>query len=473
MSAAWSELDAEEPAEDPAFQARWRRAAGDIEGALAVSERALGAVGSGATDRTWGVLLELEVAANLLAMGDVSAAESMAAGAKSRLGSEASFHLLNADLVLCEIARSQGRHREAVSRLLEHAGYIRTESANLLIALYIRAFPGLLGVVAEAVDPSRLPVHMLRLIGHDESIRALGAAWPEIPRDEWRVLAERLLEPDEVDGLEGELQDHAPCQVRFFGGLEVTTPDGVIPDRAWRKRKARLAFAMLAAKRGQDIPREQVLDHLWPDMPEEKARNNFYVVWNTLKGALSPRLPKGEACPYVESVGGLCRVNPALVRSDLDDFEEILGQARRAEAEGEQEAALSAYRRLEEVYRGNLLPGDVYDDWFGALRERCRQQFGDAMLRASRLAEEVGRGDATLHSLRRGLDQDPLREDLYQEMLRRQIDAGMRGAAVETYMACRSQLAEELGLDPSAETRLLYDQVLAMEDTPPREPLEG
>jgi DNA-binding SARP family transcriptional activator len=374
--------------------------------------------------------------------------------------------MLLADLVLAEAARQQGRIEEAVARLLEHSEYIQTESANLVLAFYVRAFPGLLGVLARAVGPARLPIHMLRLIGDEEAVQSLEVAWDEMPPEEWSELADRLMEPDDVEALRSALSTKAPCTVKLFGGLEVTTPDGDIPDRAWRKRKARLLFAMLVCRRGQDVPREQVLEYLWPEMDEEKARNNFYVVWNNLKTALSPNLDRRESCPFVESVGGLCRIQSDVVRSDLDDFGEALATARDAEAEGDDEAALRAYRELDRIYGGDLLPGDVYDDWFGSLRDRCRQQFGDAMLNASRLYDTQGRSDATLHALRRGLEVDPLREDLYQEMLRCQIESGMRSAAVETFMTCRSRLSEELGLDPSTETSQLYEQVLAMEDGP-------
>ena len=456
---------AADPGEDPAFQARWRRACGDLDGALAVAEDGVGKLAEGVAVVMWRRLSEIEVAASLLALGDCEEADDRASALRRDLAEGgATYHVLCADLVLSEIARQQDRFEEAVTRLLEHADYIRTESANLVIAFYVRAFPGLLGVLAAAVGANRLPAHLLQIIGHDEFMRALRTAWGQLDEDEWRVLAGRLLGPEEVEEAIAALSRRTQCEVRLFGGLEVDTPDGAIPDRAWRKRKARLLFAMLVTKQGRDIPRDQLLDYLWPDMPEDKARNNFYVVWNTLKGALSPNLPKGENCPFVESVGGLCRVNPDLVRSDLDDFEEALEKARDAETSGAVEEALGAYRRIGEIYRGDLLPGDVYDDWFAPLRERCRQQFGDAMLSAARLSEKEGQNDA-LHLLRIGLEQDPLREDLYQEMLRHQITSGMRSAAIETYMTCRGRLCDELGLDPSVETRALYDQVLAMEET--------
>ena len=56
--------------------------------------------------------------------------------------------------------------------------------------------------------------------------------------------------------------------------------------------------------------------------------------------------------------------------------------------------------------------------------------------------------------------------------LRCQIAAGQRSSAIDTYFHCRDRLAEELGLDPSAETRALYDQILAMEDRPVPIPLD-
>jgi len=73
---------------------------------------------------------------------------------------------------------------------------------------------------------------------------------------------------------------------------------------------------------------------------------------------------------------------------------------------------------------------------------------------------------------RRAIQCDPFREDLYQAALRCQIAAGQRSSAIDTYFQCRDNLSEELGLDPSADTRSLYDQILAMEDRPRTTPLD-
>ena len=85
------------------------------------------------------------------------------------------------------------------------------------------------------------------------------------------------------------------------------------------------------------------------------------------------------------------------------------------------------------------------------------------MLRAAELLEARDARQA-LGLVRRALDQDPWREDLYQAALRLQIAAGQRSAAIDTYLSCRTRLVDELGIDPSGETTRLYQSVLGMGD---------
>lgn len=453
------------------FLAMLERAAGLSDDALVSAERAVElAAGVEYQPADW--LASLELSASLLLLGD----RTLVADRVLRVWQDASeagcrYISTRASLISSEIERRQANRERAVEIIRESESHLLSESSNFQSAMYVRAFPGLLGVLAKAIGPERLPAHMLRMILPENAEVALPMARDILDEDEWVTLATRILGKSGARRMLRREKGLPQCRVRMFGGLEVKTDHGIVDERAWRKRKARLLFAMLAVRRGKDVPREQLFEYLWPDMNEERARNNLYVVWNAMKNALSPRETRnGEAPPYVENVGGVCRVNARLVRSDLDDFEEGLARARHAESSGDASAAASHYERLAEVYRGDLLPGDIYDDWFAPLRERYRQEFGDAMVRGAQLLEPLGEIGRALGLVRAALAFDPWREDLYQTTLRLQIGSGQRSAAIETYMACRTRLAEDLGLDPSAETRALYDEVLAMEDRPTPEP---
>ncbi len=406
----------------------------------------------------------LEVAASLLALGDTHAAAQQATrlrGESQAVGAERLW--LTADMILAEAARRENQVAEGVARLIEHEEYVLTESANWQIAMYIRSFPHLLGLFAAALGPGAIPAHLLRMVLSDEVDGVLAAASDVLEDEPWRRLAQRLVGEEDMEALDRRLGT-PDCEVRVFGGLDVRVGSRRVTDRDWRKRKARLLFAMLILNCGREMPREQLLDYLWPEMDGERARNNFYVIWSAMKGALSPGIDKTTPCPYIENTGGMCRIAPNLVKSDVVRFSELVAESLSAEKAGDADLAISALEQLAEIYRGELLPGDVYDDWFAQARDTYRIEFGDAMLRASVLLKARGEPTRALSMVRRALIADVWREDLYQAALALQMECGQRSAAIETYATCRRKLADDLGLDPSSETMRLYEQILSMEE---------
>jgi DNA-binding SARP family transcriptional activator len=446
------------------------RAMGEAEESLSEAEMALEYL-SKRDDLGFKRLAAYEVGASYLACGDLRAARRCITSLGDLDRCENLFHRTAAALTLAECDRREGNANAALSRLAPLAAYLYSESPNRLVAFYSRAFPNLLGLVALTVGVENLPVHMLRLIPPESAEIILGETRSWLDDSVWRALGLRLLGEEELGRFLS--RDGLPvCHVRFFGALEVTIGGRSIREKDWRKRKARLLFAMLVSRRGYDVPREQIFEHLFAEMSPERAKNNLYVSWSTMKSVLLGEGAKGADLPYLETIGGVCRAVSANIRSDIDDFDKLLVSASQHAAAGEYPDALLDYEALSSLYRGELLPGDVYDDWFAELREHYRITFVDAMLAASSLLMDADDPGNALVFVRRAIQTDPLREDLYQAALRCQIAAGQRSGAIDTYVQCRSKLADDLGLDPSVETKALYDQILAMEDRPRVVPLD-
>jgi DNA-binding SARP family transcriptional activator len=446
------------------------RAVGRAEDSLAEAERALEALSIRDQMNCRGTAV-LEVAASLLAGGDHDAARAWVESADAHEQKVSAFESLRSTMILAECSRRDGDMDLAKRALAPFADYLKSENPSLLVSMYCRAFPSLLGLFAGSLGVAALPMHMLRMIPPDSAERILSETHSWLPDTEWHALGTRLLGDEEFARFVA--RDGLPvCHVRFFGGLEVTIGARAVRERDWRKRKARLLFAMLVLRRGQDVPRDQLLDYLFSDMDPERAKNNLYVVWSTMKSVLMGEGAKGAPFPYFEAVGGVCRAVRDNIRCDVDDFDRLLAKARDHEAAGELGEALQHYERLSSLYRGDLLPGDVYDDWFAELRDHYRITFVDAMLAAGAILMTADDPGNALVYARRAIQMDPLREDLYQFALRCQIAAGQRSGAIDTYLQCRSRLSEELGLDPSAETRALYDQILVMEDKPRITPMD-
>lgn len=439
------------------------RAAGHADSALEIAERAYEVL-CGVDYVGFRQLAVIEVAASLVALGDPSAALRWLQELDSDALRRNQYHGLRAAMVAAECDRLDGRTDDAIHAIAEYGPHVLSESSNWQVAMYCRAFPHLLGMFATAIGADQLPVHMLRMILPEYAERSLEAAMGWMDQAEWERLGIRLLGEEQFEQLKRR-SGKPLCHVRMFGGLEVTIGQKVLGERDWGKRKARLLFAMIAARRGADVPREQILDQLWPDLEPERARNNFYVVWSTMKAALTPEgETPGRTCPYVESFRGRCRITRSAVRMDLDDLETAMVDLKAAEEATDVEAVLDALRRISAAYRGDFLPGDVYEECFGPLRDSYRFDFLSAMSRGAAKLIALGEPAEALVFARRGLQVDATREDLYQLALRAHIDSGQRSAAIETFLQCRSQLVDELGLDPSAETIALYEEILAMEE---------
>lgn len=443
------------------------RAVGDFERSLSLAEEAVRYRDPCDSADMIHLAARIEVAASLLSLGDLSSARREARHVIDTLQSpEAWAHHLKADLVLAECDRCDGESDAGIARLSRYREYVGSGSLNLQIALYCRAFPALLPMLAQAIGTSRIPARLIALLGHECVEEALRLGESIMSADDRGELRRRLKAVKTVvaTGMPappGGTPD-ARCHVRLFGGLGVTTEVGEVCDSAWRKRKARSVFVMLVVERGRDIPREVIIERLWSHLEYGNARNNFYVMWSHIKRALACERDLDVSNVYIQNAAGLCRALPT-VTSDLDVFDDAIKRMHAAQAVDDSDCVLAAARDLADVYRGELLPGDVYDDWLVDTRERVKQDFCSAMFRAGRYFETREEYEYALEFLRRASHTDPWREDVYQGIMRCSMHSGRRSGAIETFLTCRSRLCEDLGIDPSAETMRLYDAVLAMD----------
>ena len=201
----------------------------------------------------------VEIAASLLALGDSH-------GAEVWLGEETDHWFeLNQYHALCAAAiRAVSLHRDAdtsaaVDLLRPFADFIRRDNANWRLAMYSRSFPELLGLLGAAIGPERLPAHMLRMVLPEDAEQSLTAARGFMETEQWELLGRRVLGDEQFAAFVAR-RGRPICRVKLFGGLEVRADQHLVKESDWKKRKARLLFAMLVVRRGQDVPRDQILD---------------------------------------------------------------------------------------------------------------------------------------------------------------------------------------------------------------------
>lgn len=105
------------------------------------------------------------------------------------------------------------------------------------------------------------------------------------------------------------------------------------------------------------------------------------------------------------------------------------------------------------LYQGHFLQGDSARPWAAVCRERLRNRLHRLVIAAGERLEFCGHHLDAADLYERGLEVDPLAEDLYQRLMDCHQRLGQYAEALRVYRRCRDLLAAELGLAPSRATR--------------------
>ena len=120
-----------------------------------------------------------------------------------------------------------------------------------------------------------------------------------------------------------------------------------------------------------------------------------------------------------------------------------------------------------DLYRGKFLQeffledSAEFEEWAVARRETTHQRALEALTDLANYYGQQGELAAAGRCALRQLELDPWREQAHRQMMRVFALEGQSGAAIGQYEKCRRVLAEELGVEPSSETRELFEHIRA------------
>lgn len=212
-------------------------------------------------------------------------------------------------------------------------------------------------------------------------------------------------------------------------------------------RKAQSLLAYLLLNQGVHHRREKIAGLLWPDSEETKARNQLrYAHW---------QLRKVVGDQYFESDKISIAINPeADFWTDVSQIDIDNPESLRPE---ELQQVLS-------VYNGELLPG-FYEDWILLERDRFQALFDDRVqLLLERLAEDE-RWREVLEWSENWIALGGSPEPAFRAMIVAHCQLGNISGAANAYQRCTNILKEQLGVEPSEETRKIY-QIVTSGDKP-------
>ncbi|HEV2782649.1 MAG TPA: BTAD domain-containing putative transcriptional regulator [Actinophytocola sp.] len=242
-------------------------------------------------------------------------------------------------------------------------------------------------------------------------------------------------------------------RIALLGPTRLVAGDGSAIDLGGAR--LRMLLARLALDAGRVVPADILIDSLWGEAPPSDATNALQSLVSRLRRGLR------------SDNGGVLESHPAgyrlaVAREDVDvhAFERLAVRGREELAAGQVGTAAGTLRAALDLWRGPAL-ADVADAPFaGAATTRLAELHAAAVEDRVEADLLLGRHHDVLPELRTLVAEAPLRERRQALLIRALYLSGRQADALAAYETARRTLAEELGVEPSAELRETHLAVL-------------
>ncbi len=222
----------------------------------------------------------------------------------------------------------------------------------------------------------------------------------------------------------------------------------------FRSRRTIALLGYLAAEQ-RPVARELLTALFWPD-------------WTHARGRANLRRDLHNLAQILPNCWELDRQSVAFIPSAYTTVDLYQLQGLETEERWGEAAELLGGEFLEGLY---LDDNSEFENWLLSERERWRARAETILERVIEGQWQRGRYANALHHAQRLIQLAPWNEKIHSQIMRLLAWTGQRGAALRHFETCKQTLWEELGVKPSEETTVLYQQIQTGElNLPPQLP---
>jgi DNA-binding SARP family transcriptional activator len=232
----------------------------------------------------------------------------------------------------------------------------------------------------------------------------------------------------------------AAITIRTLGETVVDTAEGNVRGGWLDQRTGRLLKYLVASRSGA-VHADTIAEALWPRARADSTNTVRHYV-HALREKLEPERGRYARSAFVVARNGGYQLNLERVEIDADEFERKAQAGLSALQGGKRERGLELLEAAMDLYRGEFLVDERYEDWAIAERERLLDLAGQALRAlASGLADPA---HAAVY-LERLAEMEPLDADVQRELIRAWLRQGRRTRAMRRYRTLQSRLMREFG----------------------------
>jgi len=226
--------------------------------------------------------------------------------------------------------------------------------------------------------------------------------------------------------------------------------------------KHRMLLAKLLLHPNQVVSTDELIDTVWGEEPPPTVRQSLQNHVAALRKAIEPGCAPPPRMLVTRDPGYLLEIDPEQL--DLHRFQRLVGQGRRALAEGDAGTAASVLGQALSLWRGPVLA-----DVTAAADAAWPELVGVDELRVAAVETRIeadlalGRHHELAGELEALTRQHPLREQLHGQLMLALYRSGRQADALAAYREARRTLVGELGIEPSVGLQRLEQAILAQD----------
>ena len=266
--------------------------------------------------------------------------------------------------------------------------------------------------------------------------------------------------------MQNKLSSQPLLEIHLLGRFEAKIDGVPVDEKRWARRSAKSLVKLLALKPCHALHREQIMDLLWTELPPEIALNNLNKAIYKARRTLEPNLVKGVRSRFILTQNKQIILNsPGTLCIDLDEFERLAACALRNND-------FEAGKKALEIYRGDLLTEDIYEDWIYTRRESMRILFRKTATKTAEIHAANGDHPTSIEILKKLIAEDATDECIHRLLMRFYIETGSKYQALKQFDQCRAALLA-LGIEPEPATIKLEQSIKRGEILPVKKESES
>jgi DNA-binding SARP family transcriptional activator len=249
--------------------------------------------------------------------------------------------------------------------------------------------------------------------------------------------------------------------LRLLGTPQVTCDGVPVKGFAYRKSVALLSYLAVT---GCTHSREALAGFFWREATQANSRASLRKVLSELRRQMAPHLRITHQEVAFNEDGPFWL--------DVEVFKRCLNQSVMLPDEPMTDECAAALAQAVELYRGDFLEGlyvrgaPAFEEWALLEREFLRLMAFRALRGLTAYHLERRQFVHAIRHATRALALEPAQEWAHRRLMATLALDGQRSAALRQYATCCRVLARELGVEPMAETKALYEQILTQTSTP-------